>query len=553
MTDDELLRQADDGDRKYKELCESFGPDANRDDLIRDMADALANIQTAGGDRPFANPAEFLNTLSIRRVWHNCFVNLTNWRVNYLSRDGNWIELEFGEFMKDALNKNFDPPINWNSVNPIIDRLNEDNDRKRVRAKLQEIQNLIPARLKQHRQVETVDVQVDIFSEVPRITIKDRKASLCVPHRPLPFDPTKLNQHVIDDYKQHFPELDEVLEVTLAARFAADRRHAFIWLHADSGWGKGFFVEVLKRLGLVIELSLAEVENAIAGAPVGFSPREGVWAWILFVDEFKYVNSELKQLNNTLTAAPKNQMRASIPMYTKLFASAEGVESLTGEGVEAQFNARFAYLQPKTCGEDLGKRAVFMAVGKVVYLEALTHYAANFLNVGVARFKPMGPADAGREADRIIDRFHVGRKLAAKFGDLSESVDDIASDLKEAIRAYDADCRSGSTSSPRTTGRVSDRMRNWMAAYIKVGYASRVEGGPLVPAGLVTHPTQLVDLFLEERLGSKTRKKLAYKTQSIVSAMHEGFITAGEKQRLYLSKDDEKDNRNRGVTIFEKF
>lgn len=551
MTDDELLRKADDGDRKYEELCESFEPDENRDELIRDMADALSNIEIVGA-RPFANAAEFLNTLSIWRVWHNCFVNLTNWRVNYFSRDGNWIELEFGEFMKDALSKNFKAPINWSSVNQIIDRLNAEDD-KRVRMKLQEIQNLIPARLKQHRQVETVDVRVDMFLESPRITIKDRKASLCLPHGTLPFDPTKLNQCLIDDYKQHFPELDEVLTMFLAARFAPDRRHAFIWLHANSGWGKGFFVEALKQSGLVIELSLSEVEKAIAGAPVGFSPREAMRAWILFVDEFKYVNSELKQINNTLTAAAKNQMRASIPMYTKLFASAEGVESLTGEGVESQFNSRFAYFRPKTCAEDLAKRGEFVSAGKAAYLDALAHYVAHFFNVGVARMKALGEAEVGREADRIIDRFHVERKLAAKFGDLSESVEDMASDLRDVIRAHAADCRRLVTSSPRATGSAIDPLRHLMAGCVKVGYAPRVEGGPLMQACLVTHPTRLVELFLEERLGSKTRKKLTYKTQSIVSAIHEGFITAGEKQRLYLSKDDEKAYRNRGVTVFESF
>jgi hypothetical protein len=96
-------------------------------------------------------------------------------------------------------------------------------------------------------------------------------------------------------------------------------------------------------------------------------------------------------------------------------------------------------------------------------------------------------------------------------------------------------------------------MRRLLAGCVKVGYAARDDGGPLEAACLVTRPTQLVELFLEERVGLKTRKKLGYKTQSIVSTMHEGFITATEKQRLYLSKDDEKANRNRGVTIFEKF
>ena len=66
----------------------------------------------------------------------------------------------------------------------------------------------------------------------------------------------------------------------------------------------------------------------MSGAPVGLSADNFKRAIVLWVDEFKSVKSELKQLQNEIELSPKNQVRQSVAIYTKLFTSAESVASL---------------------------------------------------------------------------------------------------------------------------------------------------------------------------------------------------------------------------------
>ena len=69
----------------------------------------------------------------------------------------------------------------------------------------------------------------------------------------------------------------------VAARFSQDRKKAFLWLKAPSDWGKGILMDALADLGLVVYISVKEVERMFDGNPVGKSMQDFKRAFVLFV------------------------------------------------------------------------------------------------------------------------------------------------------------------------------------------------------------------------------------------------------------------------------
>src|SRR5690606_33172232 len=150
-----------------------------------------------------------------------------------------------------------------------------------------------------------------------------------------------------------------------AARFAPDRRQAFLWLHCPHGWGKSMFLGALKGLGLVVEVSGKEAEACFEGKPVGLDPNQLARSWVLAFDEARGVKAETKQLAHSLLLTPKYSPRTEVPVYLKLFMSAEGMDSLAGsEGVEGQFADRFSYMSGQGRVED---RELFKRLGGGAY------------------------------------------------------------------------------------------------------------------------------------------------------------------------------------------
>lgn len=115
-----------------------------------------------------------------------------------------------------------------------------------------------------HNQRGAVSFQVDMFAHERSVRLRDRDAAYTLTHRPLvssDHDPlAQYDAAIVADYKDHFPELDEVLDFLSMARFAPDRKKAYLWLHCPSDWGKGFFKSALKIIGATAELNVKEVE-----------------------------------------------------------------------------------------------------------------------------------------------------------------------------------------------------------------------------------------------------------------------------------------------------
>lgn len=198
-----------------------------------------------------------------------------------------------------------------------------------------------------------------------------------------------------------------------------------------SDWGKGMLFNELNRAGLVTRISVDEIKMAMKGQPVGKSSKDFRRSLILWIDEFKTVKSELKELCSSLTLAPKKQLSVDVPVYSKVFTSAEGVASLANDyGVEDQFANRFSYIK----GENsIDSRTVWRDVGSVVYGDNVVSYIVHEINRKIDEMKNLGRTNAAISSEKYVSNYHNRHGIDKKFSRLSENIDIIASEVSAYI------------------------------------------------------------------------------------------------------------------------
>jgi len=283
-------------------------------------------------------------------------------------------------------------------------------------------------KFKQYSKVEWLE---SMFVDKPQMTCGSTDSSVKVV---IPFQKFSVNSDFdskhVDDFKEHFPEFDDVLNMLAASRFAYDRKKSYLWLQATSSFGKGWFTSILAEFGIVAEFSVSEIEKAMSGNPVGRDPESLKRSWILLVDEFKGVKSELKQLERSISVSPKFQMVSEIPVYAKIFTSAESVPSLeTDQGVEQQFIERFNKIE-HSHSMRLEDRDVF-SDDPVQYRESIKSYIASKLNELVEYYKSLGEQKAASEASRFLSDFHRRRNIGLFGGSMSEGIEAMSESFLE--------------------------------------------------------------------------------------------------------------------------
>src|SRR5690554_1322202 len=282
--------------------------------------------------------------------------------------------------------------------------------------------------LKYQNQRESIEWRVDMFATASRMELLEDKARIVLTHTPFPtYGRPERYAEIISDYKDHFKRFDEFLSFLVASRFAIDRKKAYLWILADSDWGKGFLTGVLAELGVCVETSMKEIEAMFEGKPVGRSSEDFKRALVLLIDEFKTVKSELKQLQSTITLSPKNQLTCSVEIFAKVFTSAESVGSLVTEnGVEDQFANRMSIFKERG---SIDERPLFNSVGKGNYYRAVLAYTAQRLNEGIGNAQKMGRERAEAKADAELTEFIKRNGLDTMFERFSDSLPDLAAEM----------------------------------------------------------------------------------------------------------------------------
>jgi len=283
--------------------------------------------------------------------------------------------------------------------------------------------------IKHYQQRNRIEMFVDMFAEEGRIELLDESARVVYLHEP--YQEGEIDETIVADLKEHFSELDTFLNYLIAALFAQDRKQAMLWLKASSDWGKTFLVSILRELGCAVELTVKETEACFEGRPVGKSMVDFKRAFVVVFEEFKSVKSEIKQLQNYLSLSPINQLQQTVPLYSKLFLSAEGVPSLASDaGIEDQFANRFNFLKLEG---NLTHRPKFQEVGRRAYFDSCRNYVASVFNEKIAEYRALGKEQAADSAEKEISHFRSEYGIDKFFTPLSVGLEDLSREFTDWV------------------------------------------------------------------------------------------------------------------------
>jgi len=431
-------------------------------------ADRIANRIRAGllnilEDAEIEVDAITVDEERIRNMIGRSFWSASQSKLHFLNRDGHLVKFTQREGWKFIL-ATFGSPVGPENIIEWVSQVSP-NNRKVVEKNLRAaISAPIMDHILLYRQRDMIAWAVDMFATQEVFVLREQDAQIVLPHMPWTSGPIDMN--FIDDFRAHWPDVDQVLKFIVDARFAADRKKAYLWWQADSDFGKGLFTGLLKDLGVVVETSTKEIEKVMEGQPVGLSADNFKRATVLLVDEFKSVKSELKQLQNEIELSPKNQLRQRAAIYTKLFMSAESVASLvTSYGVEDQFANRMSFIQNAGRIDD---RPLF-AAQKSAYAISLRNWMASTLNQHVAEYLKLGSCEAVMVADAAVTEFHAHRGIGKQLGRVSESLHEIAEAFRKAMLQTEHDF--GTDVVQLTQGRLGlIRPRKLFEAWLEENY-----------------------------------------------------------------------------------
>lgn len=284
--------------------------------------------------------------------------------------------------------------------------------------------------VERERQALSESHKVDLFCEDARVDVRDGVASVTLPWKPFetPRPVTDIDPHVVQEYKGHFPEFDEVLRFIVAARVADVRKASHLWLKAPSDWGKGLFINLFKPINAAVLTNPVEISRMVEGNPSGRTPGQFLRTLTLVIDEFKKVTSEIKTLDEDISFSPKNQLQVTVPLYSKLYFSAEHVGSLAGDsGVEDQFVNRFCFIEGRGKIDDLPYRS---KVGQDYFDQHIRQYACNFINEEIENYRSMGRDNASHAGGKYVREFHAAHSIARHFGNLNDALGELAEQFK---------------------------------------------------------------------------------------------------------------------------
>lgn len=372
-----------------------------------------------------------IDTCVIARMIRGAFWSGSKSKLFLLNDSQNLNQFQAGEAYK-FLVRTFGSPVDAQAIADLTEEaisaqgLNKTQEKALRRAVTEVAGTVVLDHLKHHNQRESVEWRCDMFAEEATMHLLEDKARVVLAHKPFEVLGS-YEQAIVDDYKQHFTRLDDFLKFLVQSRFALDRKKCYLWILADSDWGKGFLLGVLNSLRISVSTSMKEIEAMFEGRPVGRAPEDFKRAIVLVVDEFKTVKSELKQLQSEITLSPKNQLTASVEVFAKLFLSAESVASLVTEnGVDDQFANRMSIFEESG---SLVNRHLYVEVGNPRYFASVLAYSAETMNRMVAEMQAMGREEAQAHAERWINEFIRRNGIDTLYDRFSASLPDVAADV----------------------------------------------------------------------------------------------------------------------------
>ena len=136
-------------------------------------------------------------------------------------------------------------------------------------------------------------------------------------------------KHYIKTFtKEHFEELNDLLQFITIFLFYTDKKSSFLNLISPSNFGKtDFFIRLLtKRLNIAVETEHKILEYTPSPLSYNDFLRKGTF----LIDEFKVFRQEFKTMTDQLTLNPKGEKQIEVELFSKLFFSKEKSKSFKG-------------------------------------------------------------------------------------------------------------------------------------------------------------------------------------------------------------------------------
>ncbi|HGF5190431.1 TPA: hypothetical protein ACF35N_004503 [Vibrio parahaemolyticus] len=417
-------------------MCSAKTPDST--ELAKEITlkiNKMLGVSDSSSDKWLEFP---LDLFVLNYHMQGAFYSSSNRRVYLVNETGALIQFEAKE-AHEFLTKRYGEIISDELlIETVNDRVIQISESKTERNKLiSKILNVIPSSvisyLKYYSQRDRISIEVDIFTAESYMHLTPDEVIVKLNHVPYtcPISANDIREDILSDYKNHFDGFDDFLKLIVASRFARDRKKCYLWLRCSSDWGKGFLFNELRRSGLVVNTSVTEVEKMMSGSPVAKDFNAFKRALVLWIDEFKSVKSEIKELCSEITISPKNQLSTTVQLYTKVFTSDEAVASLANEyGIEDQFANRFSYYEAKGV---IINRDKWQEAGMSAYGDHVRSYAVHEINRMIEEMRQLGSEKAAVRADEMISEYYSKYAIHHKFKRLSESLDDVVAEISNHI------------------------------------------------------------------------------------------------------------------------
>lgn len=209
---------------------------------------------------------------------------------------------------------------------------------------------------------------------------------------------------VVADYLIHFPQFSELLQWVVACRFTEQRRNSYAYLRVNAGFGKSLFSSIFEGLGIGKKIKQSQMKDSSAS---DLSPANFRNTFAMLIDEFTHFSQEMKDITNYMSLSAKFQLSEVVPLYAKIFMSAEKSSSFYGDaGVDAQIADRVNVMDFAEHTSKIEDREVYKRVGNAIYADSLRVYTLRVIKEEVARYVAMGRVEADKEAIRVLQEHH---------------------------------------------------------------------------------------------------------------------------------------------------
>ena len=292
----------------------------------------------------------------------------------------------------------------------------KDSEDRKIQKALEnnELENLI-LNLMIENQFSILEFSRDPFAKIPQIIRDDHRLIYLAPGFYLKpfnkkFDISDIaKKEIIEDYKNHFKDFDKFLEWLISCRFTTNRRSSYTYLRLSAGFGKSFFASILTDLGIGKKVLQTQLKANSAG---DLSPMDFRNAFILLIDEFTHFQPELKDMTHGMNISAKYSLNEYVPLYAKVFMSAEKSTSFFGEaGVDAQLADRTNVIDLSHANK-LDNNKLYKK-NTLIYKAVITEYIHTFVTQKVNEFLKVGEIETNKIASDILDNYYNEHKVEA--------------------------------------------------------------------------------------------------------------------------------------------